>query len=223
MKIDFQSVQKILAALAVVGTLSGVPSVFASSTDGAPAADIYTGSLEGARAHGAKDKGRALLRIEDFKTLLEQELRDTSGEGLANQDDSQGLLHFNLAIQKAEVQKLDSRVEALLQERQALEVSLTKEASSKKEDLKAKRRELQLQRLGSGPTVDSQLARSLFEYLLEENNLDASVSLGLEQFDSSHAFALDFVKIKGIRHVHTVYLDSRQVWSESNSSNIAKR
>ncbi|MBS1985536.1 MAG: hypothetical protein JST16_15340 [Bdellovibrionales bacterium] len=206
-----------IVMIAAVAVLAQSNLAMAGSKDGA--------SLGQQVQQEAAAQGRALLTIEDLKTLLGMGARDPSAVGTSrlSKDSQLGSYDFAMKLSAEEKKTLAHHIQVTELKRAELVARLEKDARVKKEEVRKQRRAVQAQRIGSAGNSDEALSMQLFDSILEESNLDSKVAREVANFDEAHMVALNFEATRGSRIVNAIEIGSKQVWAFGGDTRVAQK
>jgi hypothetical protein len=212
MKKEFQKTAGLLSKVALVlATLSAAQVTFANEANGLQAE--------------VPAQGRASLTVEDLQTLLGLKTRDPSSQvQMQEQDVLASAPTFQIKMTGEEKARISKAISTLRMERVALAKKLEKSKAEEVNELRAKRRNIQISRTRSSEE-DSSLGQNLFSSLLAEANAEAGVGSALSDFDHNNAVEIQFAaQADGSREVSAIKLGNRVVWTETlNNSVVASR
>lgn len=163
--------------------------------------------------------GRAEMSMEDFKTLLGFDSRDTSGNRL-NQDDDSGAFLPSLKLNSEEKEVLLKLVLRYEQNKEKLYKQNTSASHKAKKELAEKRRHIQLQRLSSSGRQDEKLGKALYMNLIKEANINAQNNQKIEAFENDNKVYFSFNQIRGQKIVSKISVGSKVVWSYQASGRM---
>jgi hypothetical protein len=185
-------------------------------------------SLPSANLVGTQDEsraqwGRALLNVEDLKTLLNLKDRDPSSAESANgkpekQEVSQVSPFSKLALNSRERQRLTQQLSQILKGRMEIETAWAKRRSDQAVALKAERRQLQLARTSADADHDAELARGLYKNLIAENALRHAEAQAIESYDQANQLWVDFRMEGSTRFIEAIYRGSDTLWAAQSTS-----
>jgi hypothetical protein len=191
-----------------------------TSKDGSPVAmNTFTANeiaaTDGETKMTSGASGQALLTLEDLKTLLGTKARDPSSSNIRlAQEEPSGGNSFKMQVSRAEVRRLSTQIQKIETARNDLVAKLEKQRFEKRAKIRAKRRDIQSSRLGAKAQTDNELAKSLYENILEESNIDARQTQALRKFDDDNSVRLDFIELNGTRQVESIRIGENKVWTQ---------
>lgn len=211
-KTELRMVGRKAAVAAVFAALLSAHRAFASSTDGAPSPTIR---------QEAGAQGRAFITVDDLKTLLGLVARDPSAvESRSNKDESTDSFDFILALSPSQKKALANSIRRIEVKRAEVASLVEKQAAEQRQELRQKRRSLQLSRLSSSSKKDSEIGQNLFESVLSEANNEARAAQELERFDAEHVVAIDFHTVDSTRVAQAISIGDSMIW---NAARVASR
>jgi hypothetical protein len=166
----------------------------------------------------------ATLRIEDAKALLGLGGRkpnvESSSVKISSVDEgSQIHAGFVMSMDAGSRSALEQKISSIESERATLLGKLKKEESQEGMKLKQERRNLQMKRLNAGPAVNSQeVARSLFNSLIEESSIQTRTESELALFDDMNTLNVEYVVQNGTQIVASISLGGENLWSSTNNA-----
>ncbi len=160
-------------------------------------------------------RGRAVLKVDDLKTLIGFEGRDPSSNH--KREAIEANHSIVLKLNESEKKSLRGKIQAIEMQRLKLEQKLEKMALVEKTKIREKRKQIQLSRISAKSDVDSSLAKGLYKNILEESNLTARHAQVLETFDATHVASVDYTEVSGKRHVNGIAIGSKQVWAAARA------
>ncbi len=177
-------------------------------------------------AHSASVQGRAVFSVEDVKTLLSLGARDPSSDASldhrSKQDVSNGAFLLNLS--SAEKAELSQRVNKIEKARAELVAKSAKTIAGSKDSIRAKRREIQVQRMNStSEQADRALSQRLFSNLVQESNAQVVQERALSDFDRENSFVFEFEELGGTRFVKQIKVSTKIVWLAQPTATLAKK
>ena len=182
-------------------------------------------STEG--AHSATAKGRAVLTVEDLKTLLGLKTRDPSSASAThsqlNQDDSAGMYSLNIQLSSVERARLTKKVSEIEAAREQLVAKTDQEVAKKKTEIRAKRHKIQSSRTSSAGVSELAASKKLFESLIQEGNLETIKARKLAEFNSANVFVVEFEDSISGREVQSISVGQSKVWTNSSHAKVAAR
>ncbi len=171
----------------------------------------------------------ATLRIEDAKALLGLGGRNPNVEGSSVKNssvkvssvDEGSQIHagFVMSMDAGSRSALEQKISSIESERATLLGKLKMEESKEGMKLKQERRSLQMKRLNAGPAVNSQeVARSLFNSLIEESSIQTRTESELALFDDMNTLNVEYVVQNGTQIVASISLGGENLWSSTNNA-----
>jgi hypothetical protein len=168
----------------------------------------------------AQAQGRALLTVEDMKTLLGVDSRDPSSQGTRKQEATASAHPIHVSLNEGEKARVARDLSKIEIERVRIEAELQAQLDSKIATVRAERRQIQAQRLNAAGANEQKLSRQLFDSLLVEANLEARAKNTLADFDRKNAVSVDYVQAGNTRQVEKIWIGGAVVWSSPVSDKI---
>lgn len=165
---------------------------------------------------------RALLMVEDLKTLLGLGSRDPSSRTSSLEQDAPAAqaAFFSINISQVEKGRLSRKIAQIENKRSILKQRLEKQLATKRAQLQVQRRELQVQRISTDNSRDTELAKRLFNSLIEEANLEATLTRELNDFDVSHKIQIEYLEDSGTRRVTILRMGSNTLWAATGGNQL---